>query len=222
MHIRELRLHTHQLDGQRTFYAETLGLPLVDEGAQHVTFGAGSTRLTFAASDAPTFYHFAFNIPSDQFAEAKAWAQARMMLIPHTDGSTSFMSSPHWDAEILYFYDRDGNIVEFIARHRLGDHASAPFSAANIRCVSEIGLVVADVRASVVTLTETLSINAFDGDGSDTFTAVGDEQGLFIVVREGRAWYPTVDQFARPAPVWARLDDADFTFDGGKIRIDKI
>lgn len=219
MHIHDLRLQTHHLDGQRAFYAETLGLPLVDESARHITFAAGSTRLTFSASDAPTFYHFAFNIPSDQFAEAKAWAQARMMLIPHADGSTSFVSSPHWDAEILYFYDRDGNIVEFIARHRLQDHATAPFSAASIRCVSEIGLVVSDVRASVETLTSALPLRAFDGDGSDSFTAVGDEHGLFIVVSDGRAWYPTVDQFARPAPVFAAIDDAHFTFADGQMKI---
>lgn len=30
----------------------------------------------------------------------------------------------------------------------------------------------------------------YDGAGSDTFTALGDEHGLFIIVKRGRIWFP--------------------------------
>ena len=39
-------------------------------------------------------------------------------------------------------------------------------------------------------LCDTLGVTVYDGEGGDMFTAVGDELGLFIVVKQGRIWYP--------------------------------
>jgi hypothetical protein len=46
-----------------------------------------------------------------------------------------------------------------------------------------------------------LSAPIYDGAGSDTFTAVGDEHGLFIVVKRGRIWFPDTGTPADLFPV---------------------
>ena len=56
--------------------------------------------------------------------------------------------------------------------------------------VSEIGLPVNDVRATVRHIEHGLREAAWDRKG-DRFAAVGDERGLFIVVPTSHTWYPT-------------------------------
>ena len=190
MRIAALSLRTRHLDELRAFYGDILGLPLLAGAPQSTTFGVGKTQMTFERSTAvgdPT-YHFAFNIPSRTISEAKAWLSSRVPLLDLA-GEDQFHSES-WNADIIYFRDPAGNIGELIARHTLSDDISGPFGAEHLLCVSEIGLPTPDVPELVRGLT-----NAFDlaeyGDGSNTFTPVGDERGLFIVVREGRAWFPT-------------------------------
>jgi hypothetical protein len=48
-------------------------------------------------------------------------------------------------------------------------------------------------------------VSVYDGAGSDTFTAVGDEDGLFIVVKRGRIWYPETGVAADVYPVAVTL-----------------
>ena len=62
--------------------------------------------------------------------------------------------------------------------------------AAGIAGVCELGLPVADPLTAVAQLEDELGLDVFDGD-RDAFTAVGDPEGLFIVVRPGRNWLPT-------------------------------
>ena len=43
--------------------------------------------------EGPYIYHFAFNIPENQFAEAKAWLMARVSLMTH-----GARDEIHWSA----------------------------------------------------------------------------------------------------------------------------
>jgi len=60
---------------------------------------------------------------------------------------------------------------------------------------------VDEVPAMVATLRTTLAIRPFRGSEGETFTALGDEEGLLIVVQRGRAWYPSTGLAAAPAPL---------------------
>jgi hypothetical protein len=42
---------------------------------------------------------------------------------------------------------------------------------------------------------------------TDTFTAVGDENGLLIVVQQGREWYPRTGISAEPSPLEIRFEN---------------
>lgn len=202
MEITALRLLTAHLDAQRAFYTETLGLPLVAQAADRFTVRAGATRLTFAASDTDAQYHFAFNIPRNRLPQAKAFLAARVPLLAKSDQDQ--FHSDDWDADMVYFADAAGNIAEYIARQTLPDDAPDDFTPATVRDVSEIGLPVDDVPTTVAALTARLSVAPY-GDQEEQFAPVGDERGLFIVVRAGRHWFPTTtDAAVSPVAVTVR------------------
>lgn len=201
MRIDRLDLLTNDLAVQRKFYASELPLPVLEASSDVLSLQAGRSRLTFrqAPEGWNGFYHFAFNIPEDQFGEAKAWLSRRVMLIKDNKGEDEFPSSKEWNAHSVYFYDPAGNILEFIARHDLDEHSDKPFDEQSILSISEIGIVSEDVPAMVRSLQSQMGISPYGGPGSETFTAVGDEHGLFIVVKRGRIWFPDTGKPAVPA-----------------------
>lgn len=195
MHIETLMLPTRHLETQRRFYVQTLGLTPEHETPTSVTFHTGTTRLTWQQDDqASGFCHLAWDIPPAQVGAAESWLQARVELLASPGGHTRFLPGDNWNTTNLYFQDAAENIVEFVARHDLGGEAPLPFGAHSLLRLSEFGVVVPDVGAAVHHLGEDFGLFPFNG-GSDTFTALGSHEGMLIVVREGRGWFPT----GRPA-----------------------
>ncbi len=173
------------------FYAGVLGMQVLEDKGASVALRAGATRLAFssAAERVAAAYHFAFNIAPRKFVDSKQWLVSRGISLLELDGKDQFHSE-EWNADNLYFRDPAGNIVEFIARHDLPDISDGPFSPSDLLCVSEIGVATPDVGATVAELGRSLGLPVYK-EGSDTFTPMGDERGLLIVVREGRHWFPT-------------------------------
>lgn len=195
MKISQLELQTNNLGSQEQFYRDILHLPTVaSDGALLVQ--VGSTQLVFrqAEMEPGQAYHFAFNIPENRFEEARTWLAGRVPLLESNTGEDSF-NFANWNAHATYFRDPAGNILELIARHGLNNASDLPFDARGLLCISEIGLTSDDVKHIVGSL-QGLGLPIYDGEGSDNFTAVGDEHGLFIVVKRGRTWFP---DFGTPA-----------------------
>jgi hypothetical protein len=143
--------------------------------------GYGASRLRFEPGPA-VCSHFAVNVPPQRFEEAVAWARERAE-VEHDD-----VPFPDWRARAAYFFDPGGNIVELIARER------APGDELFLE-ISEVGLPVADVGATVEWLESEAELPHFSGNRRD-FSAVGDDRGLLIVVPVGRPWLFTEE----PAP----------------------
>jgi len=162
------------------FYGERLGLPT--RGAAVVV---GASVLRFTAGTPPAPYHLAFNIPSNQIAAAKTWAETRLPML-----SDEIFDFDFWEAEAIYFEDRDGNVLELIARRRLGNPSEVAGGPGLLLEISEVGLPVADPPAAVEQLEGVLGLDVYSGNRA-SFTAVGDDEALFIVVPPGRAWLPT-------------------------------
>ena len=59
-----------------------------------------------------------------------------MLLLRHT-----IAQFENWNANAVYFYDNNGNILEFIARHDLQNNQFTPFNSESILNISEIGIV---------------------------------------------------------------------------------
>lgn len=121
-------------------------------------------------------------------SEAKRWVSERGISVFSKDGQNEFPFEK-WNATAFYFYDPDGNLVEFIAHHSLDNEASEAFGPKHLLRISEIGLPVENVPQVVKELTNAFPLRLWSGDG-EQFAALGDAEGLLIVVDKERPWFP--------------------------------
>lgn len=209
MRFERLTLFTPDPEGQRAFYAGLLGLPVENE-EPGLTLRVGSTLLRFVPGEAGGAYHLAFNVPEDRFPEARGWLEERLELLADETGEVAFHSRT-WNADMVYFRDTDGNILEFIARHTLSARPGSGFGVGDVLGASELGLPVSDVPGIVRELQGRFGLRPY-GAGSPTFTPLGDEEGLLIVVPVGRGWFP-VGEPARRLPFHLRAHGERGAFD---------
>lgn len=223
MHIQNVNLMTHAFEEQIAFYGQRLGLPVTREGDHQFTVTVGASTLTFRPADEPQINHLAFNIPEHQFEQALAWAQDNVEVLPHEGKPYVDFSESHWDAHSLYFEDAGGNVLEFIARHRLpAPNAPKSFAATSVQCISEIGLAGDDVSHIAKKLRSALDAPVFSGDLDGSFCALGDDHGLLICVEEGRMWLPTDNRPAMAAPTTLTVvgdQDATIAIDDYPYRV---
>lgn len=111
-------------------YTERLGFALAEITGHSITIVAGETRLTFVGEEEEKVlpsYHFAMNIPENQIREAKSWLLAKGCQVlsaaplpyPGIQANNNIAYFEGTDAHAFYFEDPSGNLVEFIARHRM-------------------------------------------------------------------------------------------------------
>lgn len=201
MKILELEVSSVDLPAQRDFYADILELPVrLDSAVLEVKAGRTVLRFTQAPSEFMGAYHFAFNIPENQYQAAKQWITSRIPILRDKAGQEDFESTS-WNSTSLYFLDAAGNVLEFIARHNLQNAAAGEFNSSQILSVSEIGLPSEDVLALVDQLTTQLSLSVFQQEANETFTPVGDDNGLLILPVKDRIWMPDSGVPAKLLPV---------------------
>ena len=190
MVIQKLELLTADLQAQRDYYSTILELP-VDLSSAGLLVKAGSTEILFkqAPSDFDGAYHFAFNIPENQYEAAKKWITSRIPLLKDKTGKEDF-ASESWNSDSMYFSDAAGNVLEFIARHNLNNSTNQDFNSSQILNVSEIGLPSEDVTELASELCRRLGLSVFRQEANETFTPVGDGDGLFILPIKDRIWMP--------------------------------
>jgi len=201
MNITTLELLTTDLGAQKHFYENILELP-VKLTSSTLEVRAGKTDLIFteAPADFDGAYHFAFNVPENQFQAAKAWISERISLL-HNESDQEEFNSESWNSDSVYFKDAAGNVLEFIARHNLKDTAENDFDSKQILNISEIGLPSENVIAFAIELCRTLNLSVFKQEPSETFTPVGDDNGLFILPIQNRIWIPNSGVPAKLLPV---------------------
>jgi catechol-2,3-dioxygenase len=206
LNITYLELPTQGLVAQRDFYTQVLELS-VDLSAERLEVQAGKTLLVFtqAETDFDGAYHFAFNIPENQFFSAKAWISERIHLLHDENGEDEF-ASESWNSNSVYFKDVAGNVLEFIARHNLKNAFEGDFDGGQILNVSEIGLPSEDVVGFAKDLCSTLDVSVFKQEPNESFTPVGDDHGLFILPIKNRIWIPNSGVPAKLLPVKVHVD----------------
>jgi catechol-2,3-dioxygenase len=201
MNITQLELLSEDLRTQRDFYADVLELP-VNLIPSALEVKAGATDLVFkqAWADFEGAYHFAFNIPENQFHAAKEWLSSRVPLLRDSNGQEEF-ESKSWNSDSVYFLDAAGNVLEFIARHNLKNSVDRDFDSQQILNVSEIGLVSEDVVGFANELCSKLDLSVFRQEPSESFTPVGDDNGLLILPAKDRIWKPDTGMPAKLLPM---------------------
>lgn len=208
MEITSVLLHTTNIKDMREFYVEKLGFPLVNEDEHSFRIATGSSELGFTSDgvEGNPYYHFAFNIPSNVFHEAKSWASERVELSKEDGDDEAHFSFMRADA--LYFSDPSGNIVEFIAR-KTSEEGVNPFSIHDIINISEIGLTVKDAISVGNEMIANGIYERFNKPLSSTsLNFMGDkDKGIFIILNQpGRRWIFS-DKLSAVYPLEIRTSD---------------
>lgn len=218
MIIKQLRIYTSQLQEQSEFYEKVLGLTLTNKTENSVDFKIGYSIFTLSQKDSATPYHFAINIPENKDREALVWLKQRVPVLK--DDDTELIDFSNWNAKAMYFYDCDKNIVELIARRNLNIETDVPFNQNQFLGISEIGLSVENIEDTFKQIRAINNVNIFDGN-FDRFCAVGDEQGLFIIIdKNKKRWFPCDDvAYTSDFEIYG---DFNFQFRNGQIKKSQI
>jgi len=211
--IDEITLLTNNIQNQKRFYSEVLELEMLVDTLNKLSFKVGKSVLTFEYGQEFKPSHFAFNIPSNSIKRAHDWLRNRVDILTYEGKPIANFKS--WNAEAIYFYDTNKNIVEFIARKNLNINSSHKFSSSELLSISEIGLATTDIETIYNTLNEMMEIPIFGGEFS-SFCAAGNDEGLFILVNKNtKTWYPTMENIYISDVIVK--GDYNFMFKHGKI-----
>ncbi|MFM2368480.1 MAG: hypothetical protein RL619_780 [Bacteroidota bacterium] len=192
MNILEIELLTDALDETELFYNNIIGLKTISKSNSSISFAAGATQLTFRPSEnLSPVYHFAFDIPNNKLTEAFAWIAKKTEILDVVPPQ-KIADFYNWNAKSFYFYDNNGNILEFIARFSLDNASEKPFDGTSIVSVSEIGFVAKNVSQLSDVICKKYDLSIFPKQPKlNKFIVLGTDTGLFILVEENRDWYPT-------------------------------
>lgn len=200
MKIKELHLLSNDLHQTEKFYNTTLDIPTRQKTEDEIAFAFGETLLFFKKSDTNSQYHIAFDIPNNQLEEAYTWLKSRTTILPVTENS-QFSDFESWNAKSFYFYDNNSNLLEFIVRNDLNNYSENTFNGSSVLYASEIGIVTDNVPSLAAEILKKYFLSVYSKQpAQENFTAIGDENGLFILVNQERNWFPT-DRKAMKFPV---------------------
>jgi len=192
----DLFVNKRDLKSQIVFYKTKLKLPIFNESSTGFSVKAGKTRLNFIVDDTidQPFYHIAFNIPENKINQAKEWSKGRFNLLTKENGE-DIIHFKKWNAHSIYFMDPVGNILEFIAHHKLNNKSNGDFTSEDILYLIEVGLVSQDVKSLAHEIKNKIGITDYiKTDGmlnSSKFRAMGDTAGMLILSQTGRNWLMT-------------------------------
>ncbi len=192
MQIKELKIFSSKIKKQTNFYSSTLGLEIVRHNDDFVSFKVGNSLLHIEYKSKMTPYHFAINIPANKINEALDWVKSKVEILKHSTHEIQDFKS--WNAKAIYFYDKDNNIVELIARKNLNNSINQKFDATLFLELSEIGLPTSNIKKEFDHLKNIIGLELYDGE-FEKFCAIGDEHGLFICINKNKKkWFPTNDE----------------------------
>lgn len=184
--IKSATLYTNNIKALRRFYGNVLELDLTDSAPEHFTVRFGESHLTFKHTEQPAFYHFAINIPGNQFSMMKYWITDRLTL--NREEGRDEVYFPSFDADSMYFEDPAGNIVELIGRRKrdlFGDLTKESFLN-----ISEMSITTPHV-VEVGDQLQDLGIPLRNGTEVEpnelNFLGRGDT--FMVLVPPGRRWY---------------------------------
>jgi catechol 2,3-dioxygenase-like lactoylglutathione lyase family enzyme len=192
MKLKQIQIQTNNIQQTASFYQDILNLCILEKDLNTLTIQAGNSILKFVEN--PQFksiYHFAFNIPENKLNEAIEWCKNKVDLI-FIEDQNFITNFENWNANAVYFYDNNGNLLEFIARHDLNNAQEEVFSSKAILNISEIGIVNENPLELGNQLIEKYGLKFFSKNAnSEKFAVLGNDEGLLILVQPNRNWYPT-------------------------------
>src|SRR5699024_286414 len=139
--FKEVVFQTNTLKALQRFYANVLELDITNRAEESFTVKVGTTDVIFQQTDELARYHFAINIPGNQFVIMKHWIQDRLTLNKTAGLNEIYYAS--FDADSMYFEDPAGNLIELIGRRKRDLFGGLTKDA--FFDISEVGLITPDV-----------------------------------------------------------------------------
>lgn len=190
MKIRQLKVRTNHLEDMKTFYSEVLQMPVIEESDTAFAVNAGNSIISFENNPQHVFYHYAFYVDELHFSRVLDTIQTHSPLLQDEEGQTEFFSGL-WQRKQFYFRDPQGNILEILPS---GERSALENGWLRVQ---EIGLPaehIDELRSQIHMIKDEM-VRA-----SETIAFYGDPYGVFVLVQEGRAWFPT-EEAAIASPV---------------------
>lgn len=207
MHIHTVSITVPDPVETARFLREVLELSgtATDDTAQ-IEVGTSTLILEQGDAEPGGYYHLAFEIPENTIHAATDLLLGRTPVL-RSGNEAIKTASEEWNSHSVYF-NAPGNLnLELIARHRQQNAISTPFTFANIQYISEVGIPVEDTDRAIREVKATFGLDPFTTPSAN-FAPVGTDDGLLILVREGRIWYPTEDQATTSRPLTITIEGA--------------
>ncbi|MFP3323027.1 serine hydrolase [Planococcus sp. SIMBA_160] len=184
--FKKVILYTNRLDEMKGFYEYQLGFRIVEENEESFALSIGSSVLEFRASERASFYHYAINIPGNQFSLAKFWARARVELNRQEGMDEIYYANFNSDA--FYFQDPAGNIIEFIGRRHVD--IMDDFTIDSLLDISEVGITTPHVQ-EVGEALEAMDIPVRGNKGIEpaALNFLGEDPHFLVLVPPKRTWF---------------------------------
>jgi catechol-2,3-dioxygenase len=214
MKITDLHILSSNLDQTKEFYNGKLGFTIVSEERDKIGFNLNHSILYFhKTGEEVPLYHIAFKAPSHSIPAAIQWLKGKAEQIPLKE-NMYLADFKNWNAEATYFFDPNGNIMELIDRQTGPGKFESDFTASTIAGICEVGIVTDNVSEASEQLIHRFGLEVYKKQPpSAHFAAVGDDEGLFIVVSKNRNWYPTgVASSLHWLKIKFSVDDKEFLF----------
>ena len=216
MELRKLKLYSKDISAQLDFYKNVLGFEAKFFDKNKISFSAGTTQLIFEEDRKSNFiYHFAFLIPNQKLEQAIYFLEKKGIELLKREGEKIiyFGTKENHTGRAIYFFDKDGNIAEFIERVSLNLEAEEDFNLHQIIKINEIGMPVDKPIEVSHQLINQYKIQLIDLHHlNHIFCWVGDYHGVFIVVKNGRDWLPT-KLVAQSNDFWVEFESSEEVYE---------
>ncbi|QDP99384.1 hypothetical protein FOH38_01780 [Lysinibacillus fusiformis] len=193
MKITKVKLYAYDLPKMKEFYCEQLGLSLITSNTHFFEIAVGGSIIIFEklATSIQKQYHFAFNIPSNLFVQAKNWIKERVDVLRLDEQDEVYFETIK--AHSLYFYDPEENVIELIARTEVNPpHDTDSFLPVHLLNIGEINLTTDSIPEVAARLMD-YGIQPCFGEEihTDALTFMGSyEDGANILLGPSRRnWY---------------------------------
>jgi len=201
--FKTVTLYTNQLKQLKGFYGNVLEIPIEQSTDEYFQISIGTSTLIFRLSELKTSYHFAINIPGNQFTLAKHWAKERVLL--NREASVDEIYYARFEADAFYFEDPAGNVIELIARRNVDKWSD--FSIESFLNLSEVSITTPFVEEVGEKLQEIgIPISGHVQIDPNELNFLGKKDTFILLVPPKRRWYFS-KKTSETSPLEILLDD---------------
>ena len=184
--FKSVLFYTNKLKLLKRFYGNVMGFEITNTSTEEFSVKVGESIISFRQSERSAFYHFAINVPGNQFSIIKYWMQERLTL--NREKAVDQIYFPNFDADSIYFEDPAGNLIELIGRRNRDVFGNVTVNS--FLNVSEVGMVTSHM-VDVGDQLQDAGIPLWQGTeiNPESLNFLGKGDTFIVLVPPERRWY---------------------------------